>query len=195
MRQCAELAPHNSPVNVTLHTWPKHSIRDSMQPFPENAVMSPSERYSQVIACHQSVLLFYHGLDRGDYLLAMAQVAADCVWERGGVLLRGREQIEASVRKKSATQVMRHIVSNFALLRQDAVSATGVYCLALHLYDSGSPATLPVPGSTPFLLVDVTCELALDPDNAWRIRQLDVQHTFSYSRDVISPFTPAPKQG
>ncbi|WP_228935582.1 nuclear transport factor 2 family protein [Paraburkholderia saeva] len=157
--------------------------------------MSASEKYSNVTACHQSVLLFYYGLDKGDYSLAMEQVAPDCFWERGGVPLRGRQQIEESVRRKSATQVARHIVSNFAVLRQDAESATAVYCLALHLYDNGAPATLPVPGSTPFLLVDVTCELALEPDNAWRIRQLDVRHTFSYSREVISPLAPAPRQG
>jgi hypothetical protein len=43
------------------------------------------------------------------------------------------------------------------------------------------------------LLVDVQCELALEADDAWRIRQLDIQRTFSYSREVTSPFTPAPK--
>ncbi|EHP43753.1 hypothetical protein OR16_06629 [Cupriavidus basilensis OR16] len=154
-----------------------------MPTFLENAVMSPSESHAQVTACHQSVLLFYHGLDRGDYSLAMKQVAPDCLWERGGVLLRGPQQIEASVRRRSATQVARHIVSNFAVLRQDAESATAAYCLALHLYDNGSP------------LADVTCQFALEPDHAWRIRQLDVQRAFSYSREVISPLAQAPRQG
>lgn len=149
--------------------------------------MSFSALHSRLTACHQSVLLFYYGVDRGDYALAMEQVAPECLWERGGVLLRNRQQIEESLRKRSATQVARHIVNNFALLRQDAESATAVYGLALHLYDSGSPASLPVPGSTPFLLVDVTCELAQASDGAWRIRQLDIQRTFSYSREVTSP--------
>ena len=157
--------------------------------------MSPFESHAQVTACHQSVLLFYYGLDRGDYPLAMKQVAPDCLWERGGVMLRGRQQIEASVRKRSATQVARHIVSNFAMLVQDPERATAAYCLALHLYDNGAPATLPVPGSTPFLLADVTCQFALEPDNAWRIRQLDVGRAFSYSREVISPLAQAPRLG
>ncbi|WP_233884622.1 nuclear transport factor 2 family protein [Paraburkholderia flagellata] len=157
--------------------------------------MNSSEKYSNVTACHQSVLLFYYGLDRGDYALAMEQVTPDCFWERGGVPLRGPQQIEESVRKKSATLVTRHVVSNFAVLKQDADSVTAVYCLVLHLYDNGSPPSLPVPGSAPFLLVDVTCELTRGRDNAWRIRQLDVQHTFSYAREVTSPLVPAPKQG
>jgi hypothetical protein len=182
MMERARVAPH-IPSEVSLPT------------ISQNTAMNATEKASHVIACQQSVLLFYYGLDRGDYPLAMAQVAPDCFWERSGVPLQGRQQIEESVRKKSATQVMRHIVSNFAVLRQDAESVTAVYCLALHLYDSGAPASLPVPGSTPFLLVDVQCELALEADHAWRIRQLDVQRTFSYSREVTSPFTAAPKQG
>jgi len=156
--------------------------------------MNPIELHSRLTACHQSVLLFYYGVDRGDFALAMQQVAPECHWERGGASLRTREDVEASLRKRSATQVMRHIVSNFAVLRQDAQSVTAVYALGLHLYDSGEPATLPVPGSTPFMLVDVTCELALQPDGAWRICKLDIVRTFSYSRDVISPLAaPASK--
>ncbi|MGE8366282.1 hypothetical protein [Cupriavidus sp.] len=166
-----------------------------MHTFLENAVMSPFESHAQVTACHQSVLLFYYGLDRGDYPLAMKQVAPECLWERGGVMLSGRQQIEESVRKRSATQVARHIVSNFAMLVQDPERATAAYCLALHLYDNGAPATLPVPGSTPFLLADVTCQFALEPGNAWRIRQLDVGRAFSYSREVISPLAQAPRLG
>lgn len=155
--------------------------------------MNSSAIHSQLIACQQSVLRFYYGLDRGDYPMAMEQVGPDCLWERGGVLLRGRQQIEESLRKRSATQVARHVVSNFMLLGQDAESATTVFCLAVHLYDSGLPTGLPVPGSTPFLLADVTCELAPGPDAAWRIRQLNVQRTFSYSKEVISPLSPNPK--
>jgi len=149
--------------------------------------MSNSDLHSRLTACHQSVLLFYYGVDRGDYTLAMAQIAPECLWERGGVLLRNRQQIEESLRKRSATQVARHVVNNFALLKQDAERATAVYSIVLHLYDSGAPASLPVPGSLPFMLVDVTCELALASDGAWRICQLEIQRTFSYSREVISP--------
>lgn len=155
--------------------------------------MNSSEIHSRLIACHQSVLQFYYGLDRGNYSMAMEHVGPDCLWERGGVLLRGRQQIEESLRKRSATQVARHIVSNFMPLRQDAESATTVFCLAVHLHDSGSPTSLPVPGSTPFLLADVTCELAPGPDGAWRIRQLQIQRTFTCSKEVITPLSPSPK--
>ena len=155
--------------------------------------MNSSEIHSRLIACHQSVLQFYYGLDRGDYPIAMEQVAPDCLWERGGVLLRGRQQIEESLRKRSATQVARHVVSNFMLLGQDAESATTVFCLAVHLHDSGSPTSLPVPGSTPFLLADVTCELASGPDGAWRMRQLQIQRTFTCSKEVITPLSSSPK--
>ena len=157
--------------------------------------MTSSEIHSQLTACQQSVLRFYYGLDRADYAIVMAQVAPDCRWERGGVLLHGRQQIEESLRKRSPTQVARHIVSNFTLLAQSAETAATAYCLAVHLYDCGSPASLPVPGSTPFLLADVTCELALQTDDAWRIRRLDIQRTFSYSREVVSPLAPASKAG
>ncbi|WP_322048307.1 nuclear transport factor 2 family protein [Paraburkholderia sp. J67] len=150
-----------------------------------------SETSATVVACQQAVLRFYYALDRNNYPLAMEQVGPDCIWERGGVLLQGREQIEASVRKKSPTQVARHVVNNFALLRQEATGATAVYCLVLHLYDDGSQPRLPVPGSTPFLMVDVTCELKLEDDRVWRIQQLDVTHTFSYAREVTTPLLAA----
>jgi len=156
--------------------------------------MTSSDLHTRLSACHQSVLLFYRGIDRGDFALAMQQVAPECHWERGGASLRTREDVEASLRKRSATQVMRHIVSNFVVLAHDAQHVTAAYALGLHLYDNGAPPTLPVPGSTPFMLVDVTCQLALQPDQAWRIRQLDVERTFSYSREVISPLAaPASK--
>ncbi|MBP0630517.1 nuclear transport factor 2 family protein [Cupriavidus sp. AcVe19-1a] len=165
-----------------------------MQTATENDVMHVSDHYESVIACQQSVLLFYYALDRGEYPLAMAQVAPDCQWERGGAMLRGRQQIEDSLRNRPVTQVARHTVQNFAVLRGEAQRATAVYSLCVHLYDDGSPASLPVPGSTPFLLADVTCELGLEADNAWRIRRLDIQRIFSYSREVIHPLA-APKQG
>ncbi|WP_019447679.1 hypothetical protein [Cupriavidus sp. BIS7] len=155
--------------------------------------MNASEAHACLIACQQSVVLFYHALDRSDFPSAMAQISPNCLWERGGVLLRGARQIEDSLRKRSATQVARHIVNNFALVRQEAQSATAIYTLGLHLYDDGSPPVLPVPGSLPFLLVDVTCELKLEPDHGWRIEKLDIQRTFSYSREVIHPLA-TPKQ-
>lgn len=182
-------APHNF-----QHVGPTHISRHSMPTTTENGAMHATEHYARVTACQQSVLLFYYGLDRNDYPLAMAQVAPDCKWERGGVMLHNRQEIEASMRKRSTTQVARHVVNNFALLRSDAESATAVYSLGLHLYDDGAPATLPVPGSTLFLIVDVTCELGLEPDQAWRIRKLDIQRTFSYSSEVIQRQA-TPKQG
>src|SRR4051812_5234453 len=99
--------------------------------------MNPSDIASRFIACQQAPVLMYYHLDRGNYALAMQQIAADCEWERGGVLLRGPQQIEESLRKRSATQVGRHVVSNFALLRQDAESATAVFSVAVHVYDNG----------------------------------------------------------
>jgi hypothetical protein len=149
--------------------------------------MSTAELHARISACQQSVLLFYYGVDRGDFPLAMAQFSQDCVWDRSGVLLRGPQEVEASLRNRPATQVTRHIVSNFALIRGNAERVTAVYTLGLHLYDDGTPPALPVPGSLPFMLVDVTCELGLEPDNAWRIRQLDIQRTFRYAQEVTSP--------
>lgn len=153
--------------------------------------MNHAETAATLVACQQAVLRFYYALDRNNYPLAMEQVTPGCVWERGGVLLEGRQQIEASVRKKSPTQVARHVVNNFAILRQDETSATAVYCLVLHLYDDGSKPSLPVPGSTPFLMVDVSCNFRLEDDHAWRIQQLDVTHTFSYAREVTTPLLAA----
>jgi len=173
---------------------PPLTFPEFMQTSTQSGTVSAIESHARITACQQSVQLFYYGVDRGDFALAMAQFSENCVWERNGVLLRGRQEVEASLRNRSATQVTRHIVTNFSILRQNAERASTVYTLGLHLYDDGTPPKLPVPGSLPFLLVDVNCELGLEPDNVWRIQQLDIQRTFSYAQEVTSPLL-KPKHG
>ncbi|MBP0630519.1 hypothetical protein J8I32_16755 [Cupriavidus sp. AcVe19-1a] len=139
------------------------------------------------IACEQRVMHFYYAFDRGDLIATAEHLAPACTWQHGGVTLRSRQQILESFSKRSATQVVRHIVSNFTLLGGDTENATVAYCLTVHLFDNGQPPCLPVPGSTPFILVDVTCKLACNARGEWLIERKEIRPIFSHSVDVVSP--------
>jgi len=141
--------------------------------------MSRPENLSQFIACQQTVVRLYYALDRSDYTAASMCFTPNGSWERGGVPLRGQQQILDSLRGRPATLFARHYVSNFVILEHRETTAKAAFSLTVYRSDKGEPPTLPVAGTTPAMLADVVCELACNDSGDCLIQQLGVQVTFA----------------
>jgi hypothetical protein len=133
-----------------------------------------------ILSCEQAVLRLYHALDQGDYGAVLAQFAAEGTWKRGNVLLKGHQQILASLEKRSATQVIRHVASNFLWSARDGGGVMAAFHLTVYHFDAGVPAALPVAIARPFLFGDATCQLACGDDGCWRIRHMAFDRVFEF---------------
>ena len=133
-----------------------------------------------VAACEQAVLRLYHALDRADYATVLAQFAAEGTWQRGPALLRGRQQILAALEKRSATQVIRHVASNFLWSARDGQEVMAAFYLTVYHSDAGAPVALPVAIDRPFLAGDAACRLTCEADGRWRIRHMAFDRVFEF---------------
>jgi hypothetical protein len=62
-------------------------------------------------AC-EAVIRFYRAIDERDYPTLLSLFAADGVWTRQGVELRGEAQVMDAMMKRSSTLRVAHIISN-----------------------------------------------------------------------------------
>ena len=92
----------------------------------------------------QTVLRFVDCLDEGDYAQLVSLMTGDAVWHRQGRTLRGQGEILAALHERSATQRIRHLVTNL-LQRSEAPTETSFthYMTALR-HDSGVAVQGPV---------------------------------------------------
>ena len=127
----------------------------------------------------QTVLRFVDCLDEGDYGQLVALMTSDAVWHRQGRTLRGRDEILAALHERSATQRIRHLVTNL-LLRSETPTETAFthYMTALR-HDSGVAVQGPVAIAGPFRMSLVGTRLVLD-GGRWLIAEQAIVAEFEF---------------
>jgi len=127
--------------------------------------------------CSQVLLRFYDAFDAWDYDAMVSLFTEDGVWHRAGKSLRGRREIVAEMRRRSATQIIRHVVTNILVDVNDAENAQARMYLTAYRHDAGEPRVVPAPLGPPALLLVVSTQLALRPEG-WRIVEKRMQREF-----------------
>lgn len=127
--------------------------------------------------CGQVLLRFYDAFDAWDYDGMAALFCEDGVWHRAGKALAGRAALVAEMRRRSTTQVIRHVVTNLIVDAQDADHAQARLYLTAYRHDGGEPRQVPAPLHGPDLLLLVSATLVRQADG-WRIREKTTRREF-----------------
>ena len=112
---------------------------------PAGSGVDEDERRRIERECRETIVRMGHHLDSGRFERFADYLTADAEWRRRGQPLNGREAILAQLRKRSATLILRHVLTNFVVDVQDRNHA---HCQAYMLgfrYDSGEKAAIPPP--------------------------------------------------
>ena len=99
--------------------------------------MSPSPALLPL--CQQLLHHFFYCLDESDYDGLLALFEPDGVWHRQGVALRGHEAMREAMQSRSATQRIRHVLSNVLVHSHDNhATEVGGY-MVVYRFDNGEP--------------------------------------------------------
>lgn len=101
-------------------------------------------------ACHQALLRFFYCLDERRYQEVAALFDDKGTWQRQGKQHTGPEEVMAMLQTRSATQVVRHAVTNVLTDGGGADSIQVRSYVTGFLYDSGREETMPVAIDMPF---------------------------------------------
>ena len=89
--------------------------------------------------CQQLLHRFFHCLDQSDYDGLLALFDPEGTWHRQGVALRGHAAMREAMQARSATQRIRHVLTNVLVHTHDRnVVETGGY-MAVYRFDNGTP--------------------------------------------------------
>ena len=128
----------------------------------------------------QTILAMFDCLDEQRYDALLALMAPDAIWHRQGKRLQGHAQILAALRERSATQRIRHLITN---LRQRSASDNEAefshYMTALR-YDDGRSHSGPVTIPGPFRMSLVTTRL-VRPAGVWHVAEQAIVTEFDFA--------------
>jgi hypothetical protein len=113
---------------------------------------------------------FFRALDVRDYDTVVRLVAEDGVWHRQGKALT-RATIPEAMAERSATMVIRHVVSNLIVDGDETVEAS--FLLTVYRSDSGETPSGPLPLEGPAQISDCTATL-VQTTEGWRFSRLSV---------------------
>lgn len=113
---------------------------------------------------------FFRALDLREYDMLIQLIAADGVWKRQGRDLT-RQTIQAAMAERSATMVIRHVVTN--LIVDEGERAEASFLLTVYRADAGVAASGPLPLEGPVQISDCTATLVQEADG-WRFSRLTV---------------------
>ena len=127
---------------------------------------------------------FFHALDQSYYADLLALFEPDAIWHRQGAVLRGHDEIRAALDKRSATQRIRHVLSNtFVAAAEPAPEgdkARLISYMTAYRFDNG---VLPVGLVTiegPMQLYAVNATVLLAPQRAG-IAELEITPEFCFA--------------
>ena len=92
----------------------------------------------------QTVLRFVDCLDEGDYAPLVSLMTGDAVWHRQGKTLRGHDEILAALHERSATQRIRHLVTNLLQRSETPTETSFTHYMTALRHDSGVAVQGPV---------------------------------------------------
>jgi hypothetical protein len=145
--------------------------------------MDTNERLGIERECHDLVVTLTHFSDHGETAKAVDLFTPDGTWIRGGKPYVGREEMLASFKRASATQVIRHVTSNIRIMVKDERSAEGVTYYIAFNQDPGEPAPkFPLPFAPPFSMGEWHDKF-VRTGTGWRIAHREVKRLFQRQGD------------
>jgi hypothetical protein len=106
--------------------------------------------------------------------------AVDCVWERDGKLISGREAIIAGVFALPEASVIRHVMTNILITPTSAITAEGIACYTVYRDDGANGTSLPRRFDGPLRMGDYVSRYALT-DDGWRVSYAGARRLFARS--------------
>jgi ketosteroid isomerase-like protein len=149
-----------------------------MQSDPEPDPMDWSTVALISAACRQTIVEFAHRLDHREFDAAADCFTLDGVWLRHGERLQGREEILATIGKRSEAVVERHL---FTTIDVRVLSAERAKCVSYVtiLRGSAQPNSDLVAISQPAGMADFSDDLVLTP-RGWRIAERSARQVFVF---------------
>lgn len=128
----------------------------------------------------QTLLAMFDHLDEGEYEGLLSLMTPDAVWYRRGQRLQGHAQIRAALQERSATQRIRHLVTN-VLQGSGSDDEVNISCYLTALkHDDGQVHSGPVHVRGFFRMARVTTRL-VRVDGAWRIAEQAIVTEFEFA--------------
>jgi hypothetical protein len=130
--------------------------------------------------CTRILIRFFNEFDAFRYDAMAAMFAPDGVWHRQGKALTGRDSILAALKERSATQTVRHVITNIDITVLGADRAQFQSYVTAYRHDSGvEPDGQPPVIGTPYLLLTVPGSF-VRIDDGWYIAQMTMNRTFLF---------------
>lgn len=133
-------------------------------------------------ACTQLTHRFFHCLDERRYDEMLAMMRPDAVWLRQGKRLAGHAQIRAALDERSASQRIRHVVTNGFVEREDAAGADYNAYMLGYRYDDGTPRQPPLTIAGPVRMLLIKTRFVREAGGAWRIQEMSAIPEFEFAQ-------------
>ena len=134
--------------------------------------------------CMQVVHQMFYFLDESMYPQLLELFTPNGTLHRQGELLAGRERIMQAMLKRSATQRIRHVISNGFIESQSAGQMHVVAYMTAYRFDDGAMHEGPVGISRPFRVAVVRAAL-LPTDGDWKITEMSFTPEFEFAGDGL----------
>ena len=142
-----------------------------------NARIAPEA--TTLLQCMQLMHQLFYFLDQSNYRDLASLFAPNGIWHRQGERLAGPAQIVQALLKRSATQRIRHLISNQFIESQSPDQVQMVAYLTAYRFDDGTLHAGPVEISRPFLLSLLRASLR-QVDGAWRVSEMTLAREFEF---------------
>jgi hypothetical protein len=133
--------------------------------------------------CTQVMHRLFYFLDESKYEDLVALFLPEGTLFRQGVLLAGREQIMQAMSKRSATQRIRHVISNAFIEAQSRGMVHMVAYMVAYRFDDGALRKGPVEISRPFRMSLVRAAMR-EADGVWHIAEMSFTPEFEFASDA-----------
>ncbi|HSH88866.1 MAG TPA: nuclear transport factor 2 family protein [Ramlibacter sp.] len=130
--------------------------------------------------CQQTLTALFRHLDDKRYENVVDMFVEDGVWQRPGVVLAGRAEIMADMRKRSATRLSRHVLANFLVIEEgDELEALAT--LTTYAFDTASAAEMPQVIDGPMGIYSARAQFTETPAGT-RLRRLELGVEFTFGK-------------
>jgi len=142
--------------------------------------MTGEQEFEAITQCQRLALAFGKHVDYGEAEAAAALFTEDCVFERRGEVLRGRDALVATQRAHGPNRVTRHhcLTPVVTLIDSDTAEGVTYFVLYRHVFAEASPG--PAPLSGPEVVGDYV-DLFKRTPQGWRISKRVARTVFSRS--------------
>ena len=143
--------------------------------------MSSLEAAARQWRCQQALTALFHFLDRKEYESVVALFLEDGVWQRPGTVLAGHAEIMADLRKRSATRLSRHVLTNFLVLEDEAGDVDATATLTTYAFENGSAVQMPQVIDAPMGVYSARARFAGTPAGI-RVGRLELAVEFTFRK-------------